>query len=357
MRRLGQIAAVLTLVLLYQNCQNGGFDSLTDSQGSNSQGGLGPDVQASASSDAQVDCSRSGASIQVSVAGTSGNILICTQYSYELPVGSPHYAESFSCGGAGGFSVPDSSWQFNSSSRAWSKTFSPISSYPSLLPGTYRFFAKDNQGLVGSSAQIRIARSGYANCTPSTSPPGGGGSGATGVPENGFDPGLDPGFLKGTWAPKGTTRFWVVDQSYPQIQGGFTYFPGCVNQVMGSWSCPSYLGGINLYKSGTILSIRYRTLDKTPASAKLVLSAGTGSGIPAPLTITFTSRPGDFSSSVPSSCRSSGAMGMNPQITFASNACQTVPNHIYYLNVRTDSDCLSEGTCRFMAIEPAGIAN
>lgn len=334
----------------------GAFDSRSLDKSSDLET-LGPQVVAMTSTEAQVDCSQLSATLQVTIENANGDLRVCIESTLNLPVGSARYGESTTCTDASQFARPDNQWVYHSSTQSWSKIISPLSSQSPYVPGTYRFYALDALGRIGKSKLVTISRPGLADCRVSSAPQNPN-TGATGVPSNGFDPSSDRGFLKGTWIPSGTTKYWVVDQSNSAGQGSVTYFPGCVNQLTGAWSCPSNLGPINLYGAGTMLSIRYRTLAKTPEGSVLSIGAGSGtSAIPTALAMTLSIRPGDFSSAVPSACRASGSAGTNPRMTFGAQACVLTPNQFYYLNIKTQESCRTEGTCRFIVNEPSEIAN
>ncbi len=206
-------------------------------------------------------------------------------------------------------------------------------------PEQCRLAVIESVNLSGTSAKAQVCASGSGSSSGVCS------AGAAG----------DPGFGSGTWRPSGTTNLWVVDQSgTPNGAGGFTAFPGCVNGGFPSFDCPSTGPGGFTMDTGHVAAIRFIAGTQSTAQ-NFTLMAGTGSGIPSAVTMTLSTKPGDFASSLPAACKVTAPQGSsNVKITVGSNYCSVIPGSMYYLNVRTDSTC-SGGTCRFYLQEPASM--
>lgn len=167
----------------------------------------------------------------------------------------------------------------------------------------------------------------------------------------------DPGWGTGTWIPPNTTNTWVVDQSGTDGTGSQTAFPGCVNGGSVSGTCNnSYqysLGNNNFITmaQGNVLAIRYRTKSSLPSLSAFMFYNGEGNAIPAAITYSLSTVPGDFTIA---SC--TGTNSMLYVGTSASATCKLTANTQYYLNIKTTSPC-SGPACRFKVNESAGLAN
>ncbi|MBL7542518.1 MAG: hypothetical protein JNL11_01820 [Bdellovibrionaceae bacterium] len=189
------IIATSTLGLLFQNCQDvafksadaGGSSTLSSSRTSmlsssvesstedsstvQSNSGSGAVLKADhvSSMQTQSDCSQSGSTITLTISNAGSDILVCQEYTLDLPAGHPRRGESFTCQDKD-FVKPPMSWIYSHSSSQWTaKEIVNNSNY--LVPGSYKVAVKDNQGKIYRSTTAVIKRSGYANCIASASVP------------------------------------------------------------------------------------------------------------------------------------------------------------------------------------------
>lgn len=128
-------------------------------------------VMASSSSSAQTDCSRQDATVSQEIRHADSDIRICTEYELDMPLGSSRYGETYSCDSDSKFNSPSSDWTYNSSTRKWTTPTISLRNDPYIVPGTYRLYAKDSSGNVASSNSVVVARGGYEDCSPSSTPP------------------------------------------------------------------------------------------------------------------------------------------------------------------------------------------
>lgn len=189
------IIATSTLGLLFQNCQDVAFKN-ADSGGSLTQSSSRTPALSSAiessteasstiqsnsgsvavlkaeylsSTQAQSDCSQPGSLVTLSISNAGSDILVCPEYTLDLPAGHPRRGESVTCQGKD-FVKPPISWVYNHSSSQWTAN-EIVSNSNYLVPGSYKVAVKDNQGKVYRSTAAVIKRSGYANCIASSEAP------------------------------------------------------------------------------------------------------------------------------------------------------------------------------------------
>lgn len=129
------IFAVTILGITFQNCADSSSRNFPEIQGSNSgltegtanssdqqttPNGLKIDLRVSQL--LSVDCSLPGAGYQFIISNAGADILMCQEYTLDLPKGNSRYGESRKCDSSDQFVVPPQEWIYNASQRQWSKT-------------------------------------------------------------------------------------------------------------------------------------------------------------------------------------------------------------------------------------------
>lgn len=360
------MGSVLITILFFQNCMKGGLEGAGDSalgSGDSSQGGgIGgggnnppppptmPTNQISvvATPFVSMDCSQDNATLLMQVQDGDAEMRICLEYTLDVPYGSPDYGSKGICTSDSSFKAPGTPWVYNLNQRTWTKPLVKLNTQTSYKPGIWRWHVRDNHGRENVTPYVKILRTGYKDClpsTPKTPPP---------VPVGGITG--DTGWGTGLWVPPGTSGFWVVDQSGIDGTGSQTAFPGCVNGGSVSGACNNsyqYSLGNNYITmaQGNVLAIRYRTKSTLPSLSSFTFYNAEGNGLPATIIYSLSILPGDFSNA---------ACTGNTAILYVGNStqagCKLSANTQYYLNISTTSPC-SGVACRFKVNEAAGLAN
>jgi hypothetical protein len=184
------IISTSALGLLFQNCQganfkNAGFStspsssSSTQSSTSSSLGlsGSSSAIQSNEESEslkvdhitsamAQTNCSQPNSTITTTISNAGSDILVCPEYSLDLPAGNPRKGESVTCRD-NDFVKPPANWAYNYGDKKWTGSEN-VNNSLYLVPGSYRVAVKDNQGRVYRSGLAIIKRTGYSNCLVSS---------------------------------------------------------------------------------------------------------------------------------------------------------------------------------------------
>lgn len=120
-----------------------------------------------ASATASTDCSKGDAKLTLEVSNAGSDILVCPEYSLDMPTGHPRKGETFKCGNDN-FVVPPTSWKYDAGARKWTAS-EVVSNSAYLVPGSFYVVVKDNQGNIYKSGAAVLKRSGYANCQVNSS--------------------------------------------------------------------------------------------------------------------------------------------------------------------------------------------
>ncbi|MBL7542737.1 MAG: hypothetical protein JNL11_02925 [Bdellovibrionaceae bacterium] len=116
----------------------------------------------------QSDCSKPNSTITTTISNAGSDILVCPEYSLDMPAGHPRNGESAICRDKD-FVKPPASWVYNHGDKKWTSSEN-VNNSPYLVPGSYRIAVKDNQGRIYRSGTAVVKRAGYANCLASASP-------------------------------------------------------------------------------------------------------------------------------------------------------------------------------------------
>ncbi len=193
----GVSVLVISVSVLFQNCQAKNLDQSTDSvsaadENANTSkldsnvdansadeetGNLqssAPKLVFTASSQASLDCSQPGATLRAVVSNSDRDILVCSEYILdELPKNDPRYNEKFTCTDAD-FVQPPKNWVYNRDPRIDAKTWlasETVTNSAYLVPGTFRYVVKTADGEIYKSPEVKIRRPGYAHCQPQQAQP------------------------------------------------------------------------------------------------------------------------------------------------------------------------------------------
>jgi hypothetical protein len=138
-----------------------------DSQNGTRDSGLSAKVVTTNSLSRDCSLADSSYSYQIDQAGT--DILLCQEYTLDMPVGSPRRGEKKLCTDPSQFTTPSADWVYNTADRRWNKN-TQTRNHSYLVPGDYILVVKDNQGKIFRSNLLRVRHYGYSNCmTPSSS--------------------------------------------------------------------------------------------------------------------------------------------------------------------------------------------
>lgn len=177
------IASGILIAVGFQNCapQNGSPSAEVPLSSNQTSGTANIDsskviVNVYSSEAVQVDCSVEAGIYRYEILNASSNILLCQQYSLDMPVGSARRGEIGNCDTADKFSPPSAGWSYDAASRVWSRQ-ATTKNHPTLVPGDFTLFVKDANGEVYTSNLLRVRRNGAVNCN-STESTGGSASSA-----------------------------------------------------------------------------------------------------------------------------------------------------------------------------------
>lgn len=159
----------------HKNSNRNATDSENNANSDESQNGTSSGLSAKVmmTNSLTRDCSLadSSYSYQIDQAGT--DILLCQEYTLDMPAGSPRRGEKKLCDDPSKFTTPSAEWIYNTADRRWNKD-TQTRNHTYLVPGDYTLVVKDNQGKIFRSNLLRIRHYGYSNCmAPNTSGTGG----------------------------------------------------------------------------------------------------------------------------------------------------------------------------------------
>lgn len=110
----------------------------------------------------KVDCSLPGSGYKFEISNAGSDILMCQEYTLDMPQGNSRHGESYRCDNKDKFVPPPiNAWSYDVSQRKWSKT--AYTNSDQFIPGDYRLYVKDSHGEV-RSAMLKMRHYGYSNC-------------------------------------------------------------------------------------------------------------------------------------------------------------------------------------------------
>lgn len=169
------IALAFSLTFFFQNCagpNDSNFDKINNSSSDNTatnptnsqstnESSNGLKIEVSASEISKTDCSLPGATFSVEISNADPDILMCQEYTLDMPKGHKRFGESYKCDGIDKFVKPPSPWKYDSNLRTWSK--STMINNANYVPGDYAVVIKDNSGIKKSNI-LKLRHYGFESC-------------------------------------------------------------------------------------------------------------------------------------------------------------------------------------------------
>lgn len=171
------LMSMIVVGLAFQNCSNGlsssaptsntatsdtsGMRVISDPEDTQAQITTDLKIELLATDLLKVDCSLPGSGYKFEISNAGSDILMCQEYTLDMPAGNSRYGESYKCDSSDKFVRPASAWSYDVGQRKWSKT--TYTNSDQFTPGDYRLYVRDNLGEVRSSL-LKMRHYGYANC-------------------------------------------------------------------------------------------------------------------------------------------------------------------------------------------------
>ena len=171
------LISMIVVGLAFQNCSNGlssssprsntvtsdtsGMRVISDPEDTQAPITTDLKIELLATDLLKVDCSLPGSGYKFEISNAGSDILMCQEYTLDMPAGNSRYGESYKCDSSDKFVSPASAWSYDVGQRKWSKT--TYTNSDQFTPGDYRLYVRDNLGEVKSSL-LKMRHYGYANC-------------------------------------------------------------------------------------------------------------------------------------------------------------------------------------------------